>query len=114
MVRTVSSLNTNQILIKVECNYCGRTCRNQGDLIRHINSVHKKSLIFMCDYPKCDRSQNPFNRKDHYKDHLRNYHKEAIRGLEDGERHIQHWRCKKCLGRRGSQSQDCSSCEEAA
>ncbi len=76
------------LIIKVECNHYSRRCLNQGDLTHHINSVHKNSLTFTCDYPKCDRSQNPFNRKDHYRNHLRDYHKEAIGGLGDGERHI--------------------------
>jgi len=102
------------LIIKVECNYCDSPFRNQGDLTRHINSVHKEFMSFQCDYPKCGRSQNPFKRKDHYRGHLRDYHKEVIGGAEDGERHIQRWRCEKCLGRRGSQSQDCSSCGKAA
>jgi hypothetical protein len=83
--------------------------------------VHSDSKDkFFCDYPKCPRYQGPFGRKDHARDHLRDYHKEDI-GCAKGEKSFRdkqdkrewnkaqkawlaervisykHWRCAKCL-----------------
>jgi hypothetical protein len=71
-----------------------------------------------CDYKKCGRSQDQFTRKDHYRDHLRDFHKEDLGCAKGGknmdpakwekaqqswikERQIdpEWWRCVKCLAR---------------
>lgn len=92
-----------------------------ADLERHYRNVHASAdqkERFECDYPKCDRASDPFTRKDHYRDHLRDYHKEDLghakraknedrkrweRAQEDwlAERNISPnwWRCVKCLTR---------------
>lgn len=66
----------------------------------------------MCDYKRCPRHKSPFLRQDHFRDHLRTYHKEDLlrRGIsEDHEwwmsrsRHAMFggwWRCNRCLVRR--------------
>jgi hypothetical protein len=92
-----------------------------ADLDRHYRNVHASEdqrEHFECDYPKCDRARDPFTRKDHYRDHLRDYHKEDL-GQAKGakrenpkkweqaqkawlaERNIKPywWRCAKCLSR---------------
>ena len=86
---------------------------------------------FACDYPKCPRSTDPFTRKDHYRDHLKDYHKEdigsakktkslsekewkrAVRRWRD-ERQItpNWWRCVKCLVR-VKDSWNCPECKQA-
>ena len=92
-----------------------------ADLERHYRNVHASAdqrECYECDYPKCDRATEPFTRKDHYRDHLRDYHKEDLGHAkrakkEDGqkwkraqenwvaERNISAnwWRCAKCLSR---------------
>lgn len=92
-----------------------------ADLERHYRNVHASADLrerFECDYPKCDRATEPFTRKDHYRDHLRDYHKEDLgqakrakkedvqkwkRAQESwlAERNISAnwWRCAKCLSR---------------
>lgn len=92
-----------------------------ADLERHYKSVHMnmdKKDCFPCDYTKCGRSASPFTRKQYYRDHLREYHKEDFgnpRGynkmskekLDEARRQWlmgQHqsrkwWRCEKCLRR---------------
>ncbi|KAK3332431.1 hypothetical protein B0T19DRAFT_103152 [Cercophora scortea] len=53
----------------------------QADLDRHYKQVHleeDKKIKFKCDYRKCNRHEAPFYRQDHFRDHLREYHKEDI------------------------------------
>lgn len=71
---------------------------------------------FLCDYLRCSRANDPFTRKDHFRDHLKDYHKEDIgtakggKKLERRERpKVQQkwldervifpawWRCARCL-----------------
>ena len=83
------------------------------------DSVEK---FYPCDYVKCSRAKGPFTRKDHYRDHLKDYHKEDL-GAAKGERAAKtveqkrkwqkaqevwrterkirpnQWRCVKCLYR---------------
>jgi hypothetical protein len=88
---------------------------------------------FPCDYASCQRTRPPFTRKDHYRDHLRDYHKEDL-GCAKGERNTEKskwlknqkawieerkimaswWRCHKCLTRiiiskSGWECQDCKA-----
>lgn len=93
-----------------------------ADLERHYKNVHAapdQKDLFNCDYTKCGRYHDPFTRKDHYRDHLRDYHKEDLgsakaqkkQGRKDwaaeqaawlAERKISSrwWRCVRCLERR--------------
>jgi len=85
-----------------------------ADLERHYKNIHAdKRDTFPCDYPKCSRHQEAFMRKDHYRDHLKDFHKEDIgsaKGEKNGdqksmndnwwkERNIsaKSWRCARCL-----------------
>lgn len=61
-----------------------------------------------CDYSNCARSSDTFGRKDHYRDHLRDFHKEDMprpkdesKGTWKDERKIspRWYRCTKCLKR---------------
>ncbi len=92
---------------------------------RHLRNVHadlSQKDSFPCDYEKCSsgRRSDPFTRKDHYRDHLRDFHKEDI-GAAKGEKsaktekekaiwkkeqtiwlaerriYADNWRCAKCL-----------------
>ncbi|KAE9366503.1 hypothetical protein N431DRAFT_284563, partial [Stipitochalara longipes BDJ] len=64
------------------CNGKQTVFSRPADLERHYKNVHaddKETLP--CDYLNCPRSNmqgSPFTRKDHYRDHLRDYHKEDI------------------------------------
>jgi hypothetical protein len=91
--------------------------------------------LFPCDYTKCPRSQDSFSRRDHYRDHLRDFHKEDI-GCAKGEKSSRdkdkqewqkaqkawlaervvsnkHWRCAKCLVNNNviQVGWDCASCK---
>jgi hypothetical protein len=109
------------------CRYPGPCPNNKSnvfgrlaDLERHYKVVHAPDQIetFPCDYRKCNRSTEPFTRKDHYRDHLRDYHKEDIGSAKTDkmaknnkeiyanlqrdwlkERYTRpgSWRCGKCL-----------------
>lgn len=101
-----------------------------ADLERHVEHKHEKleAEEFFCDHRNCPRSEKshaaqavsmgqapslsyvggPFRRKDHYKAHLRDIHKEAIwkRSPKDdpawleGKVISEDWfRCPKCLNR---------------
>lgn len=98
-----------------------------ADLERHYKHVHSSDDlkdVHFCTYPKCARYTTPFARKDHYRDHLRDFHKEDIGhakkstknitkyGKKEADRRWQeeqrtwlaernisekHWRCARCL-----------------
>lgn len=83
-----------------------------ADLDRHHKMVHlpdEEKKKFFCDYKKCPRHDSPFYRQDHFRDHLRDFHKEDLlrRGTKaDGkwwDSRSKHaiftgwWRCNKCL-----------------
>jgi hypothetical protein len=99
--------------------------KRPADLERHHRNVHgepDQKENFLCDYPPC-RARGAFNRKDHFRDHLRDYHKEDIGSMKrekrGGKREIDEemwvklqaawikerkivaswWRCPKCLHR---------------
>ncbi|KAE8453999.1 hypothetical protein EG329_007775 [Mollisiaceae sp. DMI_Dod_QoI] len=90
-----------------------------ADLERHYKNVHApedQKDSFRCDYHKCGRFNEPFTRKDHYRDHIRDYHKEDL-GCAKGEKKsakrdwaasqkswlaerkisCRWWRCARCL-----------------
>lgn len=106
-----------------------------ADLERHYMRVHADANrwdSFPCDYAKCPRSNKSFTRKDHYRDHLRDFHREDIgcakgqnkgmdkqrweakhkRWLEERKISHQHWRCAKCLVKNYvyQVGWECSSC----
>jgi len=122
------------------CQYPG-TCKvtfgRPADLERHYMRVHtdaNRKDSFPCDYAKCPRSRSnaSFTRKDHYRDHLRDFHKEDIgcakgqnkgkdrrqweakqkRWLEERNISHQHWRCASCLVKNYfyQVGWECSSC----
>ncbi|KAF6844898.1 C2H2 finger domain-containing protein [Colletotrichum musicola] len=83
--------------------------KRKADLERHYRQVHQdpsKKEAHKCDYPKCSRRNEPFGRRDHFRDHLRDYHNEDIfkRGTHVDDSWLQGrnlssrwWRCSKCL-----------------
>ncbi|KAG5932397.1 hypothetical protein E4U60_005271 [Claviceps pazoutovae] len=66
------------------CLYPGcnaRPFKRRADLDRHYKHRHAaegQKLSFNCDYPHCNRRKDPFHRLDHFRDHLREFHKENI------------------------------------
>ncbi|KAL2022021.1 hypothetical protein VTK56DRAFT_6261 [Thermocarpiscus australiensis] len=91
---------------------CKQSFSRTADLDRHYKMVHlddSKKKKLMCDYKKCRRHTNPFYRQDHFRDHLRIYHKEDLlrRGnTEEPEWWASRshramfagwWRCNRCL-----------------
>jgi hypothetical protein len=109
-----------------------------ADLERHYKNVHaqaEEKTSFPCDYPKCERATMPFVRKDHFRDHLRDFHKEDI-GCAKGEKtttnkekwlasqniwlaerviSLKHWRCARCLVKIyvASHGWDCERCKSS-
>ncbi|OHF03569.1 hypothetical protein CORC01_01288 [Colletotrichum orchidophilum] len=64
--------------------------------------------IFLCDYPACNRKNEPFNRKDRLRIHLTDVHKEDVSAktfemtvtwLHERKIYPKWWRCSKCLDR---------------
>ncbi|RFU30969.1 hypothetical protein B7463_g5364, partial [Scytalidium lignicola] len=123
------------------CQYPG-ICPGSGkfkrlaDLDRHYKNVHDAATeSFACDYLRCTRSSEPFTRKDHYRDHLRDFHKEDLGSYKRpkdenwpekqrewlSERRLSPnwWRCSRCLIRvqvkeHGYQCPTCKSpCDES-
>lgn len=98
---------------KFFCNVEG--CKQKGfgrpaDLDRHVKMVHctdSQKRKFLCDYRRCTRHDSPFYRQDHFRDHLRDFHKEDLprRGNKGdaawwGSRAPpsgRWWRCNRCL-----------------
>ncbi|KAK7937590.1 SET and WW domain protein [Apiospora aurea] len=55
---------------------CTKSFNRNTDLQRHIQNAHYKvETPILCDYPKC---KYPISRKDHYREHLREYHREDL------------------------------------
>lgn len=92
--------------------------RRNADLDRHYKHRHteaSKKATFYCDYRKCNRRREPFHRLDHFRDHLRQYHKEEITKRSNvvsggdggyvncvshsggGQPGQEWWRCPRCL-----------------
>lgn len=103
---------------RYQCNLPG--CRKRAfarlsDLQRHAWSHHEVETLaaskatWRCDYRRCGRSVTPFHRLDHYRDHLRDQHREDLprrRSKPDELWWSQRnphcvvegwWRCNKCL-----------------
>ncbi|PHH84629.1 hypothetical protein CDD83_1645 [Cordyceps sp. RAO-2017] len=88
-----------------------RPFKRRADLDRHYKHRHAPDSLkesFTCDYQRCSRHLEPFHRLDHFRDHLREFHKEDIEkrgGSQDdswlGNRQVSSswWRCSKCLKR---------------
>lgn len=97
------------ICLSPNCN--ARPFRRRADLERHYRHRHFPATTlnsYPCDYPRCTRSQDPFHRRDHFRDHLREFHREDIekRGVIVGAEWYEGrntargwWRCGKCLQR---------------
>jgi hypothetical protein len=100
----------------------------------NVHATENQKECYKCDYRKCGRSEDPFTRKDHYRGHLRDYHKEDLgrtkasaseKGMSSDkqldlqkqwldERFInpKWWRCMRCLARIDVEASgwDCFSC----
>ncbi|PQE13419.1 C2H2 finger domain-containing protein [Rutstroemia sp. NJR-2017a WRK4] len=62
--------------------------RRPADLKRHYRQVHAdadQKDTFPYDYPRCKRHINPSTRKDHYRGHLKDFHKEDIGSAKQGK-----------------------------
>ncbi|QSZ36788.1 hypothetical protein DSL72_006671 [Monilinia vaccinii-corymbosi] len=115
----------------------GKQFRRPADLERHYRHVHAdadQKASFPCDYKPCIRSQDPFTRKDHYRDHLKDFHKEDVgtakkpknardpkkwqaaqqAWLEERQIDPRWWRCRRCLQRLYVETHGytCTTCNE--
>ncbi len=111
----------------------------QADLERHYRNCHadiSQKETWFCDYgnSKCNRHKEPFTRKDHYRDHLKDFHKEDIGSAKRGKTmtdrawqaaekqwrldrkiYAKNWRCARCLHKNivAETQWDCSECKQA-
>ncbi|KAL2072888.1 hypothetical protein VTL71DRAFT_12231 [Oculimacula yallundae] len=109
------------------CPRGGQPFWRQADVQRHVRNVHEPPYardMFACSYNPCLAGRHLdghfFSRKDHYRDHLQDYHLEdiyAAKGEKSARTEIErnkwkerqkewlatrkisalHWRCPKCL-----------------
>ncbi|KAF3009071.1 hypothetical protein E8E14_007699 [Neopestalotiopsis sp. 37M] len=86
--------------------------KRKADLMRHIEQIHQapeQKKQFYCDYSTCDRSQDPFGRIDHFRQHYRDFHGEDLprksgesaKWYADKKQSVakRSWRCVKCLNK---------------
>ncbi|WAO84688.1 Hypothetical protein NCS54_00191000 [Fusarium falciforme] len=103
-----TSLSDNSSFHCLHAGCTSRPFRRAADLQRHYKHTHQpeSNEANYCDYPRCTRSREPFRRRDHFRDHLREYHREDIqkRGevvneewLDDRHSVSSWWRCARCL-----------------
>ncbi|KAB5571883.1 hypothetical protein GE09DRAFT_1268214 [Coniochaeta sp. 2T2.1] len=111
---TTTSSSTNRFPCLV--GQCNKQFNRAADLDRHMKFIHCKATVppMICDYRRCPRHKNPFHRADHFRDHLRDQHKEDL--LKRGEAapvpdakwwrersplavYQGWWRCSKCFAR---------------
>ncbi|KAI1745192.1 hypothetical protein F4680DRAFT_177980 [Xylaria scruposa] len=92
---------------------CPKSFRRKADLERHLAQMHtprEKKLKYPCDWKKCQRAKEPFGRRDHQRDHYRQFHHEDIMTRGSSGRGNQRWwdsrainpdwwRCARCLSR---------------
>ncbi|KAJ8121390.1 hypothetical protein ONZ43_g2142 [Nemania bipapillata] len=92
---------------------CTRSFRRKADLERHYSQRHTpadKKAKFPCDWKRCQRSRDAFHRRDHQRDHLREYHHEDLMRRGSSSREDEKWwdsrvikpdwwRCARCLTR---------------
>jgi hypothetical protein len=82
----VNNIHINPLCCTVpQCKH-KRPFSKQGDLDRHILSVHNAKLSFKCPYLGCRRHERGFPRKDKLKDHINN--------LGHGTFHCKYHHCK--------------------
>lgn len=87
---------------------CTSTFRRKADLDRHYKMRHTEQGMpkHICDYKGCLRTTAGFNRLDHFRDHLREYHREDL--VPRVKKHDSEWwasraispawwRCSRCL-----------------
>lgn len=90
-----------------------RVFGRSADLDRHNKMIHTKETrkTYLCDYKKCPRHKAAFYRQDHFRDHLRDQHKEdlirrSVRPDQNWWESRSHrvlkdwWRCNRCLVQR--------------
>ncbi|KAK0128919.1 hypothetical protein ONS95_000863 [Cadophora gregata] len=76
---------------------------------KHSHPAHIEDETIPCSYDSCKRSDDPFTRKDAYRDHLREYHLEDMLKRHKKKNREQEWwasrivspvwwRCVRCLG----------------
>jgi len=118
------------------CNSRQPIFRRPADLERHYRNIHTSEgrIEYPCDYAKCHRISDPYSRKNHFRVHLIEYHKEDISNSLSKEKHQEEnerllwlagryidplwWRCARCLircyiAKDGWVCPSCrSSCEE--
>jgi hypothetical protein len=101
--------------------------RRPADLARHYDVCHTPETAretFPCDYSKCARNAKPFTRRDHYREHLREYHKEDIEKrnckvddewFENRNTTKSWWRCQRCLKRTSVKTYgfECPNCKNS-
>lgn len=104
---------TNEGMFLCLKDHCRGSFRRKADLERHYDQCHTpkdKRAKYPCDWKKCQRANDPFHRRDHYRAHLRDYHLEDLmrRGSSGMESQIwwdsrvinpKRWRCARCLTR---------------
>ncbi|KAI1389513.1 uncharacterized protein F4822DRAFT_427862 [Hypoxylon trugodes] len=100
--------------------------KRKADLERHYLHRHRDSSqkeAFPCDWKRCQRFKEPFYRRDHCREHYRDYHNEDLepRGSKKQSNEwwksrnvdTKWWRCAKCLNRIPIDSKgfECSKCK---
>jgi hypothetical protein len=101
--------------------------KRPADLARHLDVCHTPETTretFPCDYTKCSRNKKPFTRRDHYREHLREYHNEDIEKrnckvddewFENRNTTKSWWRCQRCLERTSVKTYgfECPKCKNS-
>ncbi|KAH8669122.1 hypothetical protein BX600DRAFT_511161 [Xylariales sp. PMI_506] len=98
-------------------NYQSRSGGSSGNGILGVSKPE-----YPCDYSRCPRGAEPFRRLDHFRDHLRDYHREDLtrkggsanndaKWYEGRLVRLDWWRCTKCLERKKvSEGWQCAKC----
>jgi hypothetical protein len=113
--------NRSYVCLITDCTSAG--FKRKADLERHQRNVHKAPTeeSHFCDYAKCPRNQEPFLRRDHFRDHLREFHKENLdkRGQQPSTAMTEprtqisaRRRCYRCLTRISADVDACPQCRK--
>jgi hypothetical protein len=125
---TATTTTTNNNKFPCLMPSCNKQFNRAADLDRHMKFIHCKATVraMLCDYRRCPRHKNPFHRADHFRDHLRDQHKEDLlkrgettspdakwwRERAPGAVYGGWWRCSKCFVRVAVEKDgwQCGSC----
>ncbi|KAF6815282.1 hypothetical protein CMUS01_12469 [Colletotrichum musicola] len=109
-ITPATSISNPSPKISTKANAAGNSNAKAGNRNSSVSGGKEpgKEGVFHCDYPACNRRNDAFNRKDRFRIHLIDVHKEDLKKKNEEIKddwpltrkiYVGWWRCQKCLDR---------------